>query len=446
MAEIFPFRAYRYDAAHVQLADVLTQPYDKITPQMQADYYARSPHNLIPIEKGRTEPSDSAGDNVYTRAAAALTRLISGGILVREPAPAIYAYFQDYVAPGESQRQTRRGFIALGRVHDYADGVVHRHEQTLSGPRADRLELLRHTRAHTGQLFMLYEDPQRRVEAVLDRTAGVPAPVEVPDEFGVTHRLWPIVDQDAIHAIEAAMADKKLVIADGHHRYETALAYRDEQRAALAAAGRPSSKNDPHEKVMMTFVNSHSDGLTILPTHRIVANLRDFNFKKFRATLAQWFDHREVKSLSDLVGAGLAPPSAGPSGGAAPRAIGAYAGGGKFHLFTLRDENALAAALPGVSEIQRRLDVVLLHRLILERGLGITAEAVRGEKNITYEREAPRAVAAVDEGRAQLCFLLRAVGVDRVMHAALAGEVLPQKSTDFYPKLLSGLAIYKLED
>ncbi len=444
MAEIFPFRAYRYDATRVKLSDVLTQPYDKITPQMQAEYYRRSPHNLIPIEKGLANPEDSPDNNVYTRAADALNRLIHEGVLQLEPAPAIYAYFQDYLAPGQSERHTRRGFIALGRVHDYADGVVFRHEQTLAGPRADRLELLRHTRAHPGQLFMLYHDPQRRIESILEKIGAAPAPVEARDEYDVTHRLWPILDQETVHSIVAAMAGQQLVIADGHHRYETALAYRNQQRAEHGG----SNHNSPHEKVMMTFVNSHSHGLTILPTHRVLANLRDFTFSKFREQLAAWFDHWEFAfaDARQRAAALAAFQQALQGGPEMRRAIGVYVGGGAFHLFALRNEAALAAALPGVSEMQRQLDVVLLHRLLLERGLGITADAVSREKNITYEREIPRAMAAVDEGRAQLCCLLKAVGVEQVMRAALAGEVLPQKSTDFYPKLLSGIAIYRLEE
>jgi uncharacterized protein (DUF1015 family) len=444
MAEIFPFRAYRYNAARVEPAKVLTQPYDKITPAMAEKYAAASPYNLITVEKGKALPNDAPENNVYTRAAKALEDWIRAGAIVRDASPSLYAYFQEYTAPGTSDRQVRKGFIALGRVEDYSSGVVFRHEQTLSGPKADRLELLRHTRTHTGQLFMLYSDAAGHVDALLDAAARATPEVEVRDEYDVVHRLWPVTDAKMIETIQHEMADKKLVIADGHHRYETAMAYRDECRARAAQADR----NAPFEKVMMTLFNTAGKGLTILPTHRVVANVTGFSFERFRAALAIAFDWRShpfagaadrfeayEKFRRDLAGRGLEQ-----------RAVGVYAGGGAYHLCLLKKGADLEALLPGVSAAQRRLDVVLLHRLILERGLGITPDAVKTEKNITYEREMDTAIAEVDQGRAQICFLLNSVSVETVASMAMAGEVLPQKSTDFFPKLMSGIAMHRLEE
>lgn len=441
MAEIFPFRAYRYNAARVAPADVLTQPYDKITPAMQEQYYARSPHNLIAVEKGRSLPDDNAASNVYTRAMQALDQWTASQILTPEPAPAIYAYFQQFTVPGTRETRTRRGFIALGRVHHYSDGVVHRHEQTLTGPRADRLELLRHTRAHTGQLFMLYSDPQQRIDALLEQVAAASAPAtEMRDEYGVTHRLWPITDAPRIQQIVAAMVDKKLVIADGHHRYETAVAYRDECRAALSKQGAGAAPPEaPYERVMMTFVNADSPGLTILPTHRVLAGVSGFAADALLATLAPWFDVRSFASDATQAAFQAALLAARPQ-----RGVGLYTAG-RLHLLALKPETNLSALLPEVAPAQLQLDVVLLHRLIFEKGMGITAEAVRKESHIRYEREMESAIAAVNCGEAQACFLLNAVAVQQVMQMALAGEVLPQKSTDFYPKMLSGITIYRLE-
>ena len=444
MAEIVPFRAYRYNAERVELFKAVTQPYDKISPDMQEKYYAASPYNLIAVEKGRARPDDSPGDNVYTRAARSLEDWIASGVLLRDAVPAAYAYFQEYIVPGSGERRTRKGFIALGRVEDYSAGVIFRHEQTLAGPKADRLELLRHTRTHTGQLFMLYTDPARRVDALLERAAQAPPAGEVRDEYGVAHKLWPITDAATLATIARGMAAQRLVIADGHHRYETALAYRNECRARAASEDR----NAPHEFVMMTLFNTDVEGLTILPTHRVIAGLADFSFEKFCAELQpifEWHAYRFAnaterervwkKFRGDLEENGRTRP-----------AIGVFAGGvAAFHLFLLRGGADLDALLPGVSPAQRRLDVVLLHRLILERGLGITADAVTRERNLTYEREADAAIAAVESGRAQLCCLLNSIPVGRVAEIALAGEVLPQKSTDFYPKLLSGLTLYRLE-
>lgn len=443
MTEIFPFQAYRYDPARVDLAKVLTQPYDKITPAMQERYYALGPENLIAVEKGKAYPDDTPANNVYARAAQALENWITQGVLVRDAAPSIYIYSQDYQVPHTRERKVRKGFIALGRVEDYAAGVVFRHEQTLAAPKADRLELLRRTRAHTGQLFMLYADPQRRIDALVEQASLAPAPAEVRDEYDVMHRLWPVADAQMIERIRSEMADKKLVIADGHHRYETALAYRNECRAALQTADR----NAPHEKVMMTFINARGEGLTILPTHRVVSNVGGFAWDRFRQQLAPYFDVRSYSFSGAQERAVRAAEFRGDlsSRGRERRAIGLYAGGGAFHLFLLKPNADLAALLPGVSAAHRQLDVVLLHRLVLEKGLGITAEAVATEKNITYEREMDTAIAAVDRGQAQLCCLLNPVRVEQVAEIALAGEVLPQKSTDFYPKLLSGLTIYRLD-
>jgi uncharacterized protein (DUF1015 family) len=443
MAEIQPFRAFRYDNNRVKLDQVLTQPYDKITPAMQERYYAASPYNLIVIEKGKALPDDSPQNNVYTRAAKTLEEWIAQKILVQDEAPGIYIYSQEYLVPGTRTRRTRTGFIALGRIEDYDAKVVFRHERTLSAPKADRIELLRHTRAQTGQLFMLYDDPERNIEMWLEEFSRKSAPLELRDEFDVMHRLWPVADAAFAQRIQKKMAAKKLIIADGHHRYETALAYRDECRARLGTA-------DPlaaHEFAMMTFINTHSKGLTILPTHRLVRNVVNFDFERFRKSLGPYFDwysypfqNAEERAASY---AEFRKDFAGQNHGR--RAIGIYAGGGAFYLFALRRGADLEQFLPDVSEAQRGLDVVLLHRLILEKGLGITAEAVAAENNLGYEREMDAAIGAVDRGEAQLACLLNPVRVQQVVDIALGGDVLPQKSTDFYPKLLSGLAVFRVE-
>jgi uncharacterized protein (DUF1015 family) len=442
MAEIFPFTAYRYDRQRVLLDDVVTQPYDKITPAMQEAYAKASPYNLIAVENGQSGPNDSTEDNVYTRAAKALNDWIRSGILVRDSSSGIYVYSQEYAVPGASERRTRKGFIALGRVVDYSDGVVFRHEQTLAGPKADRLALLRHTRTHTGQLFMLYTDPARRLDALLDEASPLPAPVEVRDEYKVVHRLWPVFGPERIAAIVREMADKQLVIADGHHRYETARAYRDERRAQAGC----TDLDAPYEKVMMTLFNTRGSGLLILPTHRVVSNLAGFNAEAFLEKTAVMFEPQTYSFGSDVArgvvyGKFKRDLAALGSEG---RAIGMYAGS-TFYLLRLRPDADLAQLLPGVSPAQRGLDVVLLHQLLLEKGLGITPAAVSTERNLTYEREMDTAIAAVDEGRPQICFLLNPVDVEQVTNMALAGEVLPQKSTDFYPKLLSGLTLYRLD-
>src|SRR5262249_53028099 len=266
---------------------VLTQPYDKISPERQAEYYAMHPHNLIAVEKGRKHENDDARNNVYTRAAARVEEWIRDAVLLEDPAPAFYAYTQEFAVPGSNERRTRRGFIGAGQLEDYSAGIVFRHEHTLSGPKADRLELLRYTRLHTGQLFMLYSDPQKRADAVIADAERSSAPVsELTDEYGVVHRLWAIAEPERIQAIQQAMADQRLVIADGHHRYETALNFRNERRAQAGASAVP---NASYERSMMTFINTRSEGLAILATHRVVANVHDFSWLAVRRYLEPWF-------------------------------------------------------------------------------------------------------------------------------------------------------------
>lgn len=446
MAEIQPFRAYRYDAKRVALKDVLTQPYDKISPQMQEKYYAASPYNLIPVEKGRTLEGDSAENNVYTRAAGKIQEWIAEKILLQDSAPTIYVYTQEFQVPGTQARRTRSGFISLVRVEDYDARVVFRHERTLSGPKADRIELLRRTGAQTGQLFFLYEDPAQQVDSLIETvTKQVPA-IELHDEYDTIHRVWPVADKAVIDKLQKAMADKKLIIADGHHRYETALNLRNEARAKSGNQDRMAAS----EFAMATIINAHSKGLTILPTHRVVRTT-SFDFDKFRKDLSPYFDWYSYpfQNASDRAASYAEFRKDLASNSETRHAIGVYpaskGGSGAFYLFALRKDVDLETLLPDISPAQRRLDVVLLHRLLLEKGLGITAEAVAAEKNVGYEREMDAAIAHVDRAEAQLACLLNAARMEQVSEIALGGDVLPQKSTDFYPKLLSGLTIYKVE-
>jgi uncharacterized protein (DUF1015 family) len=400
----------------------------------------------VRVEKGHEEPGDSPQSNVYTRAAHTLEAWIRDGALRQDSAPSLYACSQEFTVPGTDQRRVRRGFLGLLGLEDYSAGVVFRHEQTHSAARADRLELLRHTRAHTGQLMMLFDDAGSRVTSLLEPVMRAAPENEVKDEYGVVHRLWPVSRPASVSALVAALADQKLLIADGHHRYETSLAFRDECRARGAEA----SPDAPHEKTLATLFPLHDPGLTVLPTHRTVGSLAGFDFSAFRKSLVGIFDWyaypfaeqaQRAPALAEL----RHDLAARAKGDSTRRPIGVYAGSGAFYLFVLRREADLGALLEAVPAAQRTLDVVLLHRLLLERKLGITAESVEREKNIRYHRDAAEALAAVDSGAAQIAFLLNPVPARLVYDLALAGNVFPQKSTDFYPKLLSGLAIYRLD-
>lgn len=434
MAEIIPFKALRYDPHQVKLEDVLTQPYDKITPEMQAKYYERSPHNLVRIILGRAGETDTDSFNVYTRAAEYLHDWRSGGVLKRDLEPALYIYSQTFTAPGTRELVERRGLIALGRIHDYAEGVVFRHEQTHTGPRLDRLNLLRSTRAHFGQIFMLYTDPQNEIAALLQPAVAAEPETSVLDEYETLHRVWPVRDPALIAAIQARMHGKKLLIADGHHRYETALVYRNERRDASRA---PDS-NDPSEYVMMTLIPMESPGLVILPTHRIVHGLPSFDRERMLEAAERFFAIERIDIRTESRSATTLLVEAGTNG----TAFVAVTRQGPYLLRAKK--NVIAEALNGVSARQQGLDVVQLHRILLERVLGISEEAIRNQEHVKYERDAFQAISWVRQG-ANVAFLMNAARIEQVRDIAFAGEVLPQKSTDFYPKLLSGLTIYALD-
>ncbi len=433
MARILPFPALRYNPARVRLAEVVTQPYDKITAEMQERYYTASPYNLVRIILGKREPGDN-GQNVYTRAAAAFSKWRKDAIFLQDPEPMLYAYAQEFAVPDSPQNSLeRRGFIGLGQLEPYGTGVVFRHEQTHSGPKTDRLNLLRATRAHFGQLFMLYNDPAGEIDDALAKVARYPADVEVYDEYDVRHRLWPI--PGLVEFIRRRMENTKLIIADGHHRYETALNYQCERRDADPAAPPPGEAAYDH--VMMTFINMYAEGLVILPTHRVIAGLESFREEQFLESARVFFDVEPVE-VSDAAQAASVLQAAGKE----RTALVAVTRGGS-HLLRARPAE-VKQTLEQLSAHQRELDVVILHKLGLELVLGISEEAIREQRYISYLRDAREAIARVRNG-ANVAFLMNPVRIEQVRDTAFAGEVLPQKSTDFYPKLLSGLAIYALE-
>jgi uncharacterized protein (DUF1015 family) len=421
----------------------VTQPYDKITPEMQAKYYAASPFNLVRIILGKPQSDDTAQENVYSRAARSFDEWRRAGIFLQDRQPSIYTYAQSFSLPDTGAAKERRGFIALGRVEDYSAGIVFRHEQTLAKPKADRLNLLRSTRAHFGQIFMLYSDPKGEIDPLL--ATNRPPDAEVTDEYGVRHRLWQLGDPGLLQLVRAKMHDKKLIIADGHHRYETALTYRDERRTGAdvpTGAGKvpnsgPGSELAPYEWVMMTFINMDAPGLVILPTHRVVHGLAAFDAETFLRRVHEYF---EVEQVFGAVSGGRATELLRDAGQSDTAILAVTADG----AFLLRARAGIGAHLSGFSARQQKLDVVRLHKLLLEQVLGISEEAIREQLNVGYLRDAQEAITAVREG-ASIAFLLNPVPVRQVREIAFAGEVLPQKSTDFYPKLLSGLTIYALE-
>ncbi len=466
MARLYPFRALRYDPARVNLEAVVTQPYDKITPAMQQRYYEASPYNLIRIILGKREPGDTEpqeflppgekAHNVYTRAAEYLHDWRAEGIFAEESEPAIYGYSQTYTVPGTGETRERRGFIALGHLYDYADKVVYRHEQTFPKHKSDRLALFKATRAYCEQIYMLYSDPAFTAEKLIFEGSfpngfdDNPADLAITDEYDVVHKVWKLTDPNLINLLLTAMADKKLIIADGHHRYETSVAYAKERGAQLKLPfNQPLDEDErvtpthlpvptfPEAAMMMTFVNMDAPGITILPTHRVVQGIENFSSPDFITkasnfyTIAELDDETQASALINTL-----TKSAGDS-------FLAVTGDGNY-LLTPKPE-CIAPLLAGLPTRQRQLGVAQLHTVVLDHLLGLTEDKVRATGSIQYLRDAAEAVTLVESGEANIAFLIKPVTLDQLKDVSLSGEVMPQKSTDFYPKLLSGLAIYALD-
>ena len=479
MARIYPFRALRYDTTRVKMEDVVTQPYDKITPEMQQRYYDTSPYNLIRVILGKHLPGDTEpqeflppgeqAHNVYTRAAETLKAWRKDQILKEEPEPALYGYTQTYTVPHTNEIRERRGFIALGHLYDYADQVVYRHEQTFPKHKSDRLALFKATRAYCEQIYMLYSDPAFTAEKLIfgnspeDTTTygdekldgkelgnRKKADLAITDEYGVVHRVWKLTDPTLINLITTAMADKKLIIADGHHRYETSVAYAKERSAQLKLPfNQPRDEDErlgnsklpappfPEAAMMMTFVNMEAPGITILPTHRVVHGLENFSSPDFITRASRYFTITELTDFalgSDLVHS---------LSGTTSTAMIAATGDGNYLLTAKPD--VIAAELTDIPARQAQLDVVQLHRIILDKLLGLDQETITRLGSVKYIREADEAVALVESGEADIAFLIKPITLDQLKDVSLSGDVMPQKSTDFYPKLLSGLAIYALD-
>lgn len=447
MAVVLPFAALRYDSQKVSsLKQVLTQPYDKISPEMQREYLGRSPYNFAHLIKGETKSGDSSTENVYTRAAAWLRDWREQGVLVQRQAPAYYAYYQKFTMPGsvEGSSLVRKGFVGLGKLEPYDSGVIFRHEQTLSAPKADRLDLLRATRANLESIFLLYSDPERNIEAILDRAAATPTVAEVTDDYGVAHQLWDVDDPVEMQQLRQAMADKKLIIADGHHRYETALNFQRE-----CQQGHPGREADC-SLALMTFFNMEAEGIVVLPTHRLVRGLEGWSSQRFLKAAEQYFSiarfpfsgQGEWQSAARKLRAEM---ETNPWEADATSIGAVYQQDNAFYCLRQRPEISWEKFMPELTPAERSLDVTILHRICFGLCLAMDEEAVRKEKYLSYVRQFDEGVENVLQGTSQACFFLSPVKMHQVRDIAFAGRVLPQKSTDFYPKLLSGLVLYPLE-
>ena len=438
MAIISPFRGILYNTEHVKPGDVITQPYDKISPEAQALYYEKSPYNIARIIKGKTGADDRETNNVYTRATGYFQQWLETGVLVKQEKPAYYYLEQTYRMEGVER--TRKGLVCMGRVEDYNAEVVFPHEQTLKGPKKDRLELFRAAKAAFGQVFLLYNDKNKVVDGLMAATKKEPQ-VEFCDDEGVEHKLYVIDDTHTIESVTKAMKDKQLFIADGHHRYETALAYKKEMNEKCVDA----DENSAFNYCMMTLVNMDDEGMTVLPTHRLVKNVPSFDSSRLIEELRRFFSVEEVTyNLDDMDGAlGLCLMKLQEA--SSPTFIALFSDTKRMFMIKAKNVDDLDS-LKNHSSIARNLDIVVLHDAILEPYLGIDKKALADQRNLDYRRNAGNCLEMTLKGDYQALFLLNPTKVEQVRDMALNKETMPQKSTDFYPKILTGFVICDLSE
>ncbi|MGB6193695.1 MAG: DUF1015 domain-containing protein [Terracidiphilus sp.] len=438
MAKIYPFRAWRYNPSGVRLNEVVTLPCDRISPALQQAYYQRNSYNLVRVTLGLPELFDAEeGETVYTRAARDFRAWRTQEILVQENEPCVFAYSQHFTAPGATRLRERRGFIALGKLLHDSEQIVFPHEQASPASGTDRLALIRATRAQFDPILMLYSDPGGTIESLLFGS-DTAADAEVTDGDGTVNRLWRISDPATIRLLIAAMDDRKLILADGSQPYAAALSYANERAAAVASehsATELPHPDFPESAAMITFANMDSDGLVILPVHRVIHGLDSFDARAFAAAAESCF---VVSALPDLSAPGYLSLLAKEQS----TALIAITAAGSL-LLRGRPEAVGAAALAGPPEHQRGLDPRSLNSIVLGRLLGISQETTH--THVRGLRDAVEVIDQVRSGEANVAFLANPVTMEEVREAAFSGSLMPAQSTDFYPALLSGLAIYALE-
>jgi len=427
MADISPFSGLRYAADRVgDLASVLCPPYDVISDDERGQLEARHPENVVRLELPR-----GADDTRYATAARLLASWTAEGILRPDARESFYVYEQQFGYAG--QRYTRRGFFAAVRLEAFERRVVLPHEKTLSAPKEDRRRLLRATRTQISPVFGLYRDASGAARAIIDEAASAAPAVDATTSDGVRHRLWPITSAAALDGLRLLLADKQILIADGHHRYETMLGLAPEMRPLDVAAGAAAS-----DFAMMFLARAEDPGLLVLPTHRMVNDLPDFSFDGLCAALAAAFDISQGdETTAAAIEARLARDGA-------KRVVFAVRAPGRPFTVWLALKPILDLSALGPPTL-RNLDVTVLHGVILGPLLAIDAEALAKQSFLTYTHDTAEALARVDKGEVQAAFFMNATKVEQVLAACEAGSVLPQKSTYFLPKLATGLLMYRLD-
>lgn len=435
--QVKPFKAFRFNPAIVgKVGDCIAPPYDIINSELQEKLYQKSEYNIVRIIRGKTTDSDNENNNQYTRAADYLNSWVEKGALKQDSEQSVYAYAQDFDIAGRAYR--RSSFISLGKLEEYGSGV-RAHENTLSGPKADRLNLQRATAAQLGLIFMLYEDAEKVADKIIKKAANENVLIDFVDEGDVRHRLFAVNDKKDIEEICKMMKDKSCVIADGHHRYATSLNYYKE------------TKNPNAAYQIMAFANTLNEGMIVLATHRLVYGLTDFNTEKLLEGLKTNFDITGYSFDSEDTKQQAKNKMLQQIKAESERnknAYGIYTGDGSFRVAVLKDSSVMDTAVSDKSKPYRRLEVSVLHKLILENLFGIGEKELAAKSNLEYVKDTPNAIDdtidRVDAGRIQAAFFTNPEKMKMIQQVADAGEKMPQKSTFFFPKIYTGITIYKM--
>lgn len=442
MADIIPFKGILYNQEKIKdISQVVTPPYDVISPDDQEKFYNRNEYNMIRLDLGKEYPDDSEQKNRYTRAAGHLSNWFANEILIKDNAPSIYYYDLTYSLKDGTQK-IMKGFIALCKLEDFSSGVVVPHEYTLSKPKSDRLNLLRACNANFSFIFSLYSSGKNINDAFAENIGNSAPKIDVSDDNNYRHRLWSVSDPAVINLVQQEMKNQTVYIADGHHRYESSLNYRNEMREK----GAITDDNHPANYILMYFSNMDEPGLTVLPTHRLLHSLPAEKLHNLTERLSanfnlQYFNFDQAGEAGAKQQLLDAMKKAQPD----EHMFGMYLqGDNRFTLLSLKNESLLENRASDKPLAWRRLDVAILQNFILEDILGLSEDSIRKQENLTYVKDDDDAITRVRDGKCQIGFLLNATKIEEIKDVTNTGERMPQKSTYFYPKFLTGLVFYKL--
>lgn len=440
MAKVIPFCGTRYNTEMFKdLNDVTAPPYDIISKEEQQCLYNKNEYNIIRIDYGMEFDSDTEENNRYTRGGESLRRWIEENVMIREDEPAFYVYEQVFSLSDGKPAHSLKGILSLVELRDFADRVVLPHEFTISKAKTDRLNLMRETGANTSPVYSLYLDDEETIARTIEENSEREPDISFTSAEGIKQHIWVIKDKDTVNKISGLFENKQIFIADGHHRYETALNYRNERHAA---DGTPVGSKD-YDYIMMMLVSMSNSGLFVFPTHRLIRDVEGFDETMLVSLLTEQFAASKIYFTEGDYASIITERLANTVD---EKLFALYTGKNYYYLLKLKDVASIDEVITDMSDAYKHLDVTILHTLILEKHLGIDEENMRSQKNLVYVREAADAVKAVQDGEYQCAFLINPTKLSEIREVALANEKMPQKSTYFWPKLITGLVVNKFED